>query len=159
MQGSAGNFVKTLAGLLMIATAGAAQAQSPPFSLVRFQVESGAIAKPLAEAGDAKRGEAIVRDRTLSSCVLCHVVPDPDKRPMGNIAPPLAGVGSRLGEGQLRVRLVDSTLVNPDSVMPPYYRVHDLHQVAPAWRDKPILNAQQIEDIVAWLLTLKDAAQ
>jgi sulfur-oxidizing protein SoxX len=159
LRDSAGNFVKTLAALLMIATAGAAKAQSPPFSLVRFQVENGAIAMPLAEGGNAIRGEAIVLDRTLSSCVLCHVVPDPERRPMGNIAPPLAGVGSRLREGQLRLRLVDSTLVNPASVMPPYYRVHDLHQVAPAWRAKPILNAQQIEDIVAWLLTLKDVPQ
>ena len=78
---------------------------------------------------------------------------------MGNIAPPLAGVGARLAVGQMRLRLVDSTLVNPDSVMPPYYRVEGLHQVAPAWRGKPILNAQQIEDMVAWLLTLKDAPQ
>jgi len=153
------NTVKTAFTILLTMAAGFAQAQTPPFSLTYYRVENGAIMKPLANAGDARRGEAIVLDRTLSSCVLCHVVPDTERRPMGNIAPPLAGVGSRLGEGQLRLRLVDSTLVNPDSVMPAYYRIHDLHQVAPAWRDKPILNAQQIEDIVAWLLTLKDVPQ
>jgi sulfur-oxidizing protein SoxX len=140
----------------MAMAAGIAWAQTPPLSLVPYSVENGAIEKPLAEPGDAKRGEAIVLDRTLSSCVLCHVVPDPERRPMGNIAPPLAGVGARLNAGQIRLRLVDSTLVNPDSVMPPYYRIEGLHQVAATVRGKPILNAQQIEDMVAWLLTLKD---
>ena len=74
---------------------------------------------------------------------------------MGNIAPPLTGVGSRLSAGELRLRMVDSTKTNPESVMPPYYRLEGLHQVAPGWRGKPILGAQQIEDVVAYLLTLK----
>lgn len=151
----------TAAATLLVTAmaAGFAQAQTPPLSLVPFIVDGGSIEKPLAAPGDAQRGQAIVLDRALSSCVLCHVVPDPERRPMGNIAPPLAGVGARLTAGQMRLRLVDSTLVNPNSVMPPYYRVEGLHQVAPAWRGKPILNAQQIEDMVAWLLTLKDAPQ
>lgn len=137
-------------------TAGIAVAQSPPLSLVPYRVVDGSIPQPLAAAGDARRGEAVVLDRNLSSCVLCHVVPDPEGRPMGNIAPPLAGVGSRLDEGRMRLRMVDSTLVNSQSIMPPYYRVGNLHQVAPAWRGKPILDAQQIEDVVAYLLGLKD---
>ena len=136
--------------------AGFAKAQTPPFSLVPYIVEGGSIDKPLAAAGDALRGQAIVLDKSLSSCVLCHAVPDPERRPMGNIAPPLAGVGTRLSAGRMRLRLVDSTLLNADSVMPPYYRVEGLHQVAPAWRGKPIMSAQQIEDMVAWLLTLKE---
>jgi len=152
--------IAAAASLLVIAmVAGVAQAQIPPLSLVPYIVEGGSIEKPLTASGDAQRGQAIVLDRTLSSCVLCHVVPDPERRPMGNIAPPIAGVGARLTAGQLRLRLVDSTLVNPNSVMPPYYRVEGLHQVAPVWRGKPILNAQQIEDMVAWLLTLKEPAQ
>jgi sulfur-oxidizing protein SoxX len=140
-----------------IETAGFAQGQTPPFSLVPYKIEDGTIARPLAAPGDARRGEAIVLDRALSSCVLCHIVPDPDKRPMGNIAPPLAGVGARLSAAELRLRMVDSTQINPQSVMPPYYRVEGLHQVAPAWRGKTILDAQQIEDVVAYLLTLKEA--
>jgi len=144
--------------LLMLAgSADFAHAQGPPFSLLPYRIESGAITQPLAASGDAKRGEAIVLDRSLSSCVLCHVVPDPQQRPMGNIAPPLAGVGARLNAGQLRLRLVDSSQINSGSVMPPYYRIEALHQVAPAWRGKPILDAQQIEDVVAYLLTLKEA--
>ncbi len=147
------------AALLVIArTAGFAQAQTAPFSLVPYQIVSGAIEQPLAALGSAQRGQAIVLDRTLSSCVLCHVVPDPERGAMGNIAPPLADVGARLSAGQMRLRMVDSTRINPQSIMPPYYRVEGLHQVAAAWRGKPILDAQQIEDVVAYLLTLKDTA-
>ena len=145
------------AALLVAAmAAGFAQAQTPPLSLVPYVVAGGSIEKPLAAPGNVQRGQAIVLDKSLSSCVLCHVVPDPEHRPMGNIAPPLAGVGARLSAGQMRLRLVDSTLLNAHSIMPPYYRVEGLHQVAPAWRGKPIMSAQQIEDMVAWLLTLKE---
>lgn len=142
--------------LLATKTAGFAQAQTPPYSLVPYKIEYGAIANPLAAPGNPKMGEAIVLDRALSSCVLCHIVPDAEKRPMGNIAPPLAGVGARLSAGQLRLRMVDSTQFNPQSIMPPYYRIDGLHQVAAAWRGRPILDAQQIEDVVAYLLSLKD---
>lgn len=153
------NIAATAMLLVNLMTAGSARAQSPPSPLVPYRVEGNAIDTPIAEPGDAQRGQKIVLDRTLSSCVLCHLVPDPDRRPMGNVAPPLAGVGARLTAGRLRLRMVDSTLVNPFSVMPPYYRVDGLHQVAPAWRGKPILDAQQIEDVVAWLMTLKEVAQ
>jgi sulfur-oxidizing protein SoxX len=142
----------------MAATAVSAMAQTPPLSLVPYRVESGAVAQPLAGPGDAARGERVVLDRLLSSCVLCHVVPDPEKRPMGNIGPPLAGVGARLSAGQMRLRLIDSTLINPQSVMPAYYRVEGLHQVGQNYRGKPILDAQQIEDVIAYLQTLKEAS-
>ena len=77
---------------------------------------------------------------------------------MGNIGPPLAGVGARLSAGQMRLRLIDSTLINPQSVMPAYYRVEGLHQVGQNYRGKPILDAQQIEDVIAYLQTLKEAS-
>lgn len=154
-----GRIAATVALLVIVTTAGFAQAQTPPLSLVPYTIVSGAIEQPLAALGDPRRGQAIVLDRILSSCVLCHVVPDPERRPMGNIAPPLAGVGTRLSAAQMRLRMVDSTRVNPQSIMPPYYRVEGLHQVAPAWRGKPILDAQQIEDVVAYMLTLKESTQ
>jgi len=74
---------------------------------------------------------------------------------MGNVAPPLSRVATRLSEGQLRLRVVDPTRVNRDVVMPAYYRVHDPHGVAEPYRGKPILTAQQVEDVVAYLLTLR----
>jgi len=74
---------------------------------------------------------------------------------MGNLAPPLAGAGARLDEGQLRLRIVDSMRLNPQTIMPSYYRVDGLNRVAAAWRGKPVLTAQQVEDTVAYLLTLR----
>lgn len=89
------------------------------------------------------------------NCLLCHAVPETGARFMGNLAPPLSGVGARLTEGQLRMRMVDSSRLNRDTIMPAYYRVDRLNEVAQAYRDKPILTAQQIEDIVAFLATLR----
>lgn len=105
--------------------------------------------------GDAARGRAIVADRHLGLCLLCHSGPFPEQRFQGNLAPDLRGVGSRLSEGELRLRIVDSSRLNPDTLMPPYYRTTDLHRVAPAYRDKSVLTAQQVEDVVAFLASLR----
>jgi L-cysteine S-thiosulfotransferase len=138
-----------LAAGLAIAAGAAAQALAP------YRVDGDAIAAPLAGArGDAAKGREIVLGRE-SSCLLCHAAPDAGSRPMGNIAPPLAGTGSRLSAGQLRLRVVDSTRVNAPTPMPSYYRVEGLNGVAAAFRGKPILSAQEIEDVVAYLVTLK----
>jgi L-cysteine S-thiosulfotransferase len=105
--------------------------------------------------GDAARGRALVLDRA-STCILCHSGPFPEVRFQGDLAPSLAGAGSRWTEGQLRLRLVDASSLNPATIMPSYYRVDGLVRVGPAWRGKPILSAGQIEDIVAYLATLRD---
>ena len=114
-----------------------------------------AIEKPLAAKGDVARGRAIVASRQAGLCLLCHSGPFPGEAMMGNLAPGLQGVGSRLSEGQLRLRIVDSSRVNPQTIMPPYYRTTGLERVAPAFRDKPVFDAQQVEDVVAFLATLR----
>jgi len=114
-----------------------------------------AIEKPLAAKGDAARGRAIVASRQAGLCLLCHSGPFPGEAMMGNLAPSLQGVGGRLSEGQLRLRIVDSSRVNPQTIMPPYYRTTALERVAPAFRDKPVFDAQQVEDVVAFLATLR----
>jgi sulfur-oxidizing protein SoxX len=122
--------------------------------LVAFQVRGDAIAAPLtAQAGDAARGRQIATGRD-SNCILCHSVPQED-RVMGNLAPPLAGVGARLAAAQLRLRIVDSQRLNPDTIMPSYYRVEGLVRVAEPYRGKPVLTAQQVEDVIAYLGTLR----
>jgi len=121
--------------------------------LVSYRVTGDAIVAPLtAEAGDPERGRKVFEGRD-GNCFLCHTVPG--GRFMGNLASPLAGVGARLNEGQLRLRIVDSMRLNRDTIMPSYYRTEDLNQVAAAWRGKPLLAPQEIEDTVAYLLTLR----
>lgn len=104
--------------------------------------------------GDAKRGRAIVVNRQVGLCLLCHSGPFPDERFQGDLAPDLTSA-ARLTEGQIRLRIVDPARVNPASIMPAYYRTDGLTRVAPAFRGKTVLTAEQIEDIVAYLVTLK----
>ena len=104
--------------------------------------------------GDPARGRAIVANRQVGLCLLCHSGPFPEERFQGNLAPDLRGA-ARLTEGQIRQRIVDSTKANPQSIMPAYYRSEGLARVAPAYRGKTVLTAEQIEDVVAYLLTLK----
>jgi sulfur-oxidizing protein SoxX len=134
---------------------GAGCATTTPSTWEPYRVEGDAIRRPLAAApGDAARGREVVFGRD-SNCLLCHVVPESGARAMGNLASPLGGVGARLGEGQLRLRIVDSMWLNSQTIMPSYYRVDGLNNVAAAWRGKPVLTAQQVEDTIAYLLTLR----
>ena len=106
--------------------------------------------------GDPARGRAMVANRQVGLCLLCHNGPFPEERFQGNLAPDLRGAGKRWSEGQLRLRIVDSARINPASIMPAYHRTEGLVRVAPAWRGKTILSGEQIEDVVAFLMTLKD---
>ncbi len=122
-----------------------------------YTVVDDAIPVPLATApGDAARGRAIVLDRTRGLCLLCHSGPFPEERFQGNLAPSLAGAGSRWSIGQLRLRLVEGKRLNPDSIMPSYYRIEGLHRVAPTQRDRPLLTAEEIEDLLAFLTTPRE---
>ena len=133
-------------------------AASPATSRVAdFTVTGDAIEAPLdGLAGDPQRGAAVVRNRETANCLICHAIPDPRERFMGEIGPSLRGVGSRLSQGQIRLRLVDPTLVNPRAIMPAYHRVAGLTNVDPRWRGRPVLDAQEIEDVVTYLATLED---
>ena len=106
--------------------------------------------------GDAGRGRAIVGDRTVGLCLLCHSGPFPEQPLQGNLAPSLAGAGARWSAGQLRLRLVNPSRLVPDTIMPPYYRLDHLQRVARNFEDKTILSAEQIEDVVAYLVSLKE---
>ncbi len=104
--------------------------------------------------GDPARGRAIVANRQVGLCLLCHSGPFPEERFQGNLAPDLRNA-ARLTEGEIRQRIVDSTKIDPRSIMPGYFRTEGLERVAPAYRGKTILTAEQIEDVVAYLTTLK----
>jgi len=121
-----------------------------------YEIVGSAIPKSLTGApGDPERGRAIVVKRE-STCLLCHSGPFPEQRFQGDLSPNLKGAGSRWSEGELRLRLVDPSRLNPATIMPSYYRLDGLHRVAQNYRGKPVLTAEQIEDVVAYLKTLKD---
>jgi sulfur-oxidizing protein SoxX len=125
-------------------------------SLVGYRIIHGAIPAPLTDQpGEAERGRRIVLDRDGGDCVICHAMPLPQRQFHGSIGPALDGVGARYSAGELRLRLVDPKALNSDTIMPAYHRVEGLQRVHERYRGKPILTAQQIEDVVAYLLTLR----
>jgi sulfur-oxidizing protein SoxX len=102
------------------------------------------------------RGRSIVSNRQVGLCLLCHSGPFPEERFQGTLAPDLNGAGARWSEGQIRLRIVDAQRLNADTIMPPYYRVDGLNRVPASLHGRPILTAQQIEDVIAYLMTLRD---
>ena len=139
-----------LAGLMLaMAMTAIARAQA-------VQVTGDAVVQSLTgSAGDPERGRAIIMDRQKGLCLLCHSGPFPEEPLQGNLAPSLEGAGSRWTEGQLRLRLMDNKRVNPESIMPAYHRIEGLNRVGNAWRERPILSAAEIEDVLAFLMGLK----
>jgi L-cysteine S-thiosulfotransferase len=101
------------------------------------------------------RGRAIVVDRQVGMCLLCHSGPFPEQLFQGDLAPSLAGVGARLSPGEIRARIVDASRFNPNTIMPAYSRTEGLSRVAPAYRGKTILSDAQIDDVVTFLVTLQ----
>ena len=139
------------AALLLVATA--ARAQDLPV----YEIQADSIPRSLTgKPGDAERGKAIAGNRQAGLCILCHSGPFADQRFQGNLAPDMRGAGTRWNEGQLRLRIVDASQFNPDTIMPSYFRTKGLVRVPSHLAGKTILNAEQIEDIVAWLASLKD---
>ena len=142
--------IAVMAAALVLAGAASAQVPAP------YKIVGDGIPDSLTgTAGDAARGRALVLDRT-TTCILCHSGPFPETRFQGDLAPDLAGAGNRWSASQLRLRLVDAAHFNPDTIMPSYYRTEGFVRVGRNWTGKPILNAAQIEDIVAFLATLRD---
>lgn len=110
----------------------------------------------LAQAGgDAERGAAIVASRSEGLCVLCHAVPGQPPALQGNLAPTLAGAGTRGDAATLRRQLLQPESFNADTVMPSYGRTEGLTRVAPERRGQPLLTPAQVDDVVAYLLTLR----
>ena len=118
------------------------------------QISLRDVQVPVAAASDAARGRDVVMGRD-GNCLLCHAIPETGARFMGDLGPVLSGIGARMSPAQLRNRLIGPTPANADSIMPAYGRTDGLTQVGQPWRGKPILNAQQIEDVVAYLVSLR----
>jgi len=104
-------------------------------------------------AGDPARGREVFVSREGGFCVLCHAAPGVELA--GDIGPPLAGVGSRLSAAELRARVADMSRVKPDAAMPSFHRTEGLRRVDPAREGRTVLNDQQLDDVVAYLVSLK----
>lgn len=126
-------------------------------ALLAGPVGAQALPEPLTDVpGDAASGEAIVTTRERGLCILCHAGPFGGVDFMGDLAPDLTGVGARLTVPQLRQQVVDSRVMNPATIMPPYHSTEGLTRVGAAWQGATILNAQEVEDVVAYLATLTE---
>jgi len=126
--------------------------------LSSFIQNGDSIPEPLeGRTGDPEHGRATVLDRSTGNCLICHKVPIGSEPFQGELGPDLTGIGARLSTGQIRLRLVDLSLLDAATLMPPYYRTDHLTRVADKFQGRPILDAQQIEDVVVWLASLKEA--
>ena len=116
------------------------------------------IEQPLTpQPGDPARGAAVALDFAKGDCNACHKFPAPSLPPdaFGDIGPDLTRVGARLSAPQLRQQIVDARVVDPDTLMPPFHATSGLTRVDPKYAGQPILTAQEVEDLVAYLETLK----
>jgi len=146
-----------MAAMVMAFACASYEAHAAEAALLPFQRVGDAVPEALGGLkGDAKRGEDIVRDRRLGNCLICHQLPLKDEPFQGEIGPALTGIGARLSEGQIRLRLIDESLINPQTLMPPYYRAANLNNVDPEYAGRPALTAQQLEDVTAYLTSQKE---
>jgi sulfur-oxidizing protein SoxX len=146
-----------LTSLLLWVAAGLAGGPAGAAAATTYEVIGDAVPTPLGGLqGSAERGRALVVNRREGLCLLCHSGPFPEERFQGNLAPNLAGAGSRWNAGQLRLRLIDTQRLNPDTVMPAHHRHQGLQQVATRLQGHTLFTAQQIEDVVSFLQTLRD---
>lgn len=117
---------------------------------------AGSLAQPLTEVpGDPKRGLSVLRDGSKATCFICHSISSLDDPGQGVLGPALDGVAARYSAPELRARIVDARQINPDTIMPPYYSTEGLSRVGARWQGTTIYTAQEVEDVLAFLLTLK----
>ena len=125
--------------------------------MVKYKIEDDAIKASLTgKAGDVAKGRKLATNRKKGNCLACHVVSDLKEQQFhGKIAPPLDGAADRYSEGELRLRLVNPKTANEDTIMPSFYEAASLHRVMKKFKGKTILSAQEVEDVLAYVMTLK----
>lgn len=148
--------IASLAALLM--SLGVWMTASLADELASYEIVDDSMieASLTGKSGDPKQGRKVAIDRKLGNCLACHRMPVPEQQFHGETGPDLAGVGSRLTPGEVRLRVVNPKVVNPETMMPAFYRVKGLNRVMKDFAGKPILTAEQVEDVVAYLMTLKE---
>lgn len=148
---------KLAAGVFAIASVMAVQSAFADGHMKSYKVEDDAIKASLTgKAGDAAKGRKLAVNRKKGNCLACHAISDLKGQPFhGDVGPSLDGVAGNYDEGELRLRIVDAKALNDDSIMPSFYKVKGLHRLRKKFKGKTVLSAGEVEDIVAYLLTLK----
>jgi len=148
---------KLAAGVLAIAATVGIQSALADSHIVKIKIEDDAVKASLTgKAGDAVAGRKIATSRKKGNCLACHVITDLKEQPFhGNVGPPLDGVAGRYTEAEIRLRIIDATVLNEDTIMPPFYKVDGLTRVNKKFKNKTVLSAQEVEDVLAYVLTLK----
>ena len=124
--------------------------------LIKYQINNDAIATSLTrKAGDPVKGKKLATNRKKGNCLACHSMPIPEQAFHGNIGPDLKGISSRYSEGELRLRIVNPKVLNSETIMPAFYKADGFNRVMKKFVGKTIITAQEVEDIVAYLMTLK----
>jgi sulfur-oxidizing protein SoxX len=124
--------------------------------LVSFSIVGDGIPKSLTgKPGDPAKGRKIAYNRKQGNCLACHKMPIPEQQFHGEIAPGLEGVADRISEAEMRLRIVNPKVINPDTFMPAFYRNTGFTRVLKKFKGKTILSAEQVEDLVAYMMTLK----
>lgn len=137
----------------MAAMAGEAPAEAyQPWKALGY-----AIQEPLGGLkGDPVNGRKVAIDRGKGNCLACHIMPIPEEDFHGELGPALGKVGKKFNEAKLRMRVVNIQAVMGDSLMPPFYmKPEQLNRVVEKYQGHTILTAQEVEDVVAYLMTLK----
>ncbi len=153
---SAAICITSFAFLIGLGLAVSSNVQAAEFDLAKVKVGDGVPKSITGKSGDAKKGRKTAINRKKGNCLACHTLPAPEQADHGNIGPSLSDVASRMSAAEIRLRLIDPKIVNPDTIMPSFYRKKGFHRVQKKWQGKTILQAQDIEDIVAYLMTLKE---
>jgi len=151
------SLIRLCAALCGAAGIALAAANASAEQIVRYKiVDDASIPQSLTgKPGDPARGRKVAINRKLGNCLACHQMPISEELFHGAVGPDLSAVGSTLSEAEVRLRVVNPKIVNPDTIMPAFYRTEGLHRVIKKFQGKPMLSAQQVEDVVAYLMTLK----
>ena len=151
-------YILPLLGMTVLAVAGLSMSVDVAAEeLVKFKIVSGnSITVSLTgKAGDPVKGREVAINRKKGNCLACHAMPVPEQPYHGEVGPDLNGVADHLSEGEIRLRIVNPKYSNPNTIMPAFYRTEGLHMVAKKFQGKPMLTAAEVEDVVAYLMTLK----
>ncbi|MBI4967392.1 MAG: sulfur oxidation c-type cytochrome SoxX [Rhodospirillales bacterium] len=136
---------------LVGSTAAQAQQNLVAYTIVKDGIPQSLTGKP----GDPAKGRKLFATPAKGNCLSCHQAPIPEEMFHGKIGPELDEVGARLTAAEMRLRIVNPKVINSDTMMPSYYKIDGLNRVMKSWQGKAILSADEVEDIIAYLQTLK----